>query len=476
MRTPGVAEQRTGDRATGPLSAATLTALAWAVGLVTTALILGTPYLVFGYRRPDLHLVLDSVDSCIAFLSAFLLYGRYLRRRRLQDLLLAEGLFLLGVAGLGLSLLVAHLSDLRPLTVQAWVPLSLRVIGALLIAIAALVGDRLAPPRWSQGARAFPWVVVAVTVGLAWFLRDMLPPALDRNPPPSTARPVLDGHPALLGAQALSAACFAVASLWFTRQATLRHDELVRWLGPAFALGAFARLNYVLFPSLYSGWLYTGDILRTGCYAVLLLGAAREIGQYWSAQTRVAVLEDRRRLARELHDGVVQELGYIRVESFGIQRDHGLRDRILGACDRALDEARGAVEALGRSGDEPLGFVLHRAARQVAERYGGRVVVDLDDSVDATPEQRHGLVRITREAVSNAIRHGSADCIRIRLARSQDGRRLIVEDDGKGFDADVSPDSGGYGLVSMRDRATGLPGSFEISSAPGQGTTVEVTW
>jgi signal transduction histidine kinase len=289
-------------------------------------------------------------------------------------------------------------------------------------------------------------------------------------------RPVLDGHPALIGAQALSATCFAVASLWFTRQASLRHDELVRWLGPAFALGAFARVNYVLFPSLYSGWLYTGDILRTGCYAVLLIGAAREIGQYWSAQTRVAVLEDRRRLARELHDGVVQELGYIRGESFGIERDHGRRDRILGACDRAMDEARGAIEALGRPGDEPLAFVLHRAARQVAERYGGQVVVDLDDAVVVNTEQRHALLRITREAVSNALRHGSADCIRIQLARRQDGGRLVVTDEGKGFDADAVSDSGGYGLVSMRERATGLPGSFEISSAPGQGTTVEVTW
>ena len=471
-----MAERRAGVDDTEPLSAVTLTALAWAVGLVTTALIIGSPYLMFGYRRPDLHLVLDSVDACIAFLSAFLLYGRYLRRRRLQDLLLAEGLFMLGVAGLGLSLVLAHLTGLRPLTVEAWLPMSLRVAGALLIAAAALVGNRSTPARWARGLQLLPWLVLGVTVGLAWLLRDVLPPALDRNPPASALRPVLGGHPLLIAAQILTAGCFMVASLRFTRQATQRHDELVRWLGPAFALGAFARVNYVLFPSLYSGWLYTGDLLRTGCYAVLLVGAAREIGQYWSAQARVAVLEDRRRLARELHDGVVQELGFIRGESFGIEREHGVRERILGACDRAMDEARGAIEALGRSGDEPLGFVLHRAARQVTERYGGRVVVDLDDAVDADPEQRHALVRITREAVSNAIRHGAADCIQIRLARTPGGRRLVVEDDGKGFDIDMVSDAGGYGLVSMRDRATGLPGSFEIRSDHGQGTTIEVTW
>ncbi len=471
-----MAERRAGDHGTDPLSAATLTALAWAVGLVTTALILGTPYLVFGYRRPDLHLVLDSVDACIAFLSAFLVYGRFVRSRRLQDLLLAEGLFLLGVAGLALSLVTAHLTGLRPLTVEVWLPLTFRVIGAVLIMAAALVGTRTTPRSWARWARVAPWVVIAATSAVAWLVRDALPPALGSNPPRSAMHPVLEGHPLLIAAQVLTAGCFMVASLWFTKQAVSHHDELVRWLGPAFALGAFARVNYVLFPSLYSGWLYTGDVLRTGCYAVLLVGAAREIGQYWSAQTRVAVLEDRRRLARELHDGVVQELGYIRVESFAIDRDHGLRDRILGACDRALDEARGAVEALGRSADEPLGFVLHRAARQVAERYGGRVVVDLDDAVVADPEQRHALVRITREAVSNAIRHGAASRIHIRLTRTQDARRLVVEDDGQGFEVAAVSGSAGYGLVSMRERAVALPGSFEITSAPGHGTTVEVSW
>ena len=88
---------------------------------------------------------------------------------------------------------------------------------------------------------------------------------------------------------------------------------------------------------------------------------------------------------------------------------------------------------------------------------------------------RHELVDDHRKS-DRAIRHGGADSVRIRLTRTQDGRQLVVEDDGKGFDADVVSGDGGYGLVSMRDRATGLPGSFEIRSAPGQGTTVAVTW
>jgi signal transduction histidine kinase len=475
MHRLGVAEH-TGGRVDEPVTSPALTALAWAVGLATTAMILGTPYLVFGYHSPSLHLVLDSVDSCIAFLLAYLLYGRFARSRRLQDLLLAEGLFVLGLAGLGLSLLLSLLDQSRPRTLDVWLPMSLRVVAALLIVAAALVGARPAPARWTRWAPIAPWVFAAVTFAAFWLARDVLTPALDQSPPASAQRPVVEGHWALLTAQALTATCFLVASLGFMRQAMYRHDELVRWLGPACALGGFARVNYVLFPSLYSDWVYTGDLLRTACYVLLLVGAAREIGRYWSAQARAAVLEDRRRLARELHDGVVQELGLIRSESHAIEVDDGLRERILGACDRGLDEARAAIDALGHSTDEPLGFVLHRAARHVAERYGGRVSVDVDDSIDTDPEQRHALVRITREAVSNAIRHGSAGSIRIRLERDSRGRRLVVEDDGKGFDpADVVRGTG-YGLTSMRERAVALPGAFEITSQPGEGTTVEVTW
>jgi signal transduction histidine kinase len=251
----------------------------------------------------------------------------------------------------------------------------------------------------------------------------------------------------------------------------------MRWLGAACALAGFARVNYVLFPSIYSDWIYTGDLLRTASYVVLTLAATREMGRYFAAQAHVAVLDDRRRLARELHDGLVQELVYIRSAAHDLPRTDGLAQRIVGACDTALDEARSAIEALGRSSEEPLGFVLHRAARQVAERYDGRrVVVDLDDSVHVDQHQLHALVRITREAVSNALRHGQARSICIRLSREGASRRLSVEDDGRGFDTSRLSESTGYGMTSMRERAEALPGRFRVETAAGRGAIVEVIW
>jgi signal transduction histidine kinase len=439
-------------------------------------LILGTPYLLFGYHNPALHLVLGTVDSCVALLVSYLVHGRYVRRRLTQDLLLAQGLLLLATAGL-IAVVLSLLGSPRPETLDVWLPLTLRTAGALLIAAASLLGAGRSSLAVGRSLRATPLLLVAAVCLVLVVWRDALPVALSSSAPAAATQPVITGHPVLLVGQGVAALSFMVASVAFTLRAVRRDDELLRWLGPACALAAFARVNYVLFPSLYSDWFYTGDLLRTAGYALLLVGAAREIGQYWSARARAAVLEDRRRLARELHDGLVQELSYIRVEAHAVASGDEVAARILSACDRALDEARAAVEALGRGGDEPLAFVLHRAAQQVAERYDAHLDVDLDHSVAAAPDQRHALVRIAREAVSNAIRHGGAERVCLRLVCDQQGSHLMVEDDGRGFDVvSVSRGASGYGLTSMRERALALPGSFEIESAPERGTTVGVSW
>jgi signal transduction histidine kinase len=462
------------DGLTARPSTSALTGIAAVVGLVATVAILTTPFLLFGYRNPSLHLALDSVDACIAVLLAYLLYGRFTRSRRLQDALLAEGMGMLALASVAVGL-VGAVQGLQPYTLEAWVPLSLRTLGALLVGAAGLAGDRELPRLSRSRAVLGPLAVAGVVVGALLAFHASLPVAVSETVPASAARPVVTGHPLLLAAQAVGALSFAVAAATFSVQAARRGDALLRWLGPACVLGAFSRLHYVLFPSIYSGWIYTGDLLRTASYLLLLVGAAREIGTYWRSQARLAVLDDRRRLARELHDGVVQELSYIRSEAHLIATENGVRGRIIDSVDRATDETRAAIDTLGNDGAHPLGLLLHGAARQVAERYGGQVVVDLDVSIDATPEQGHDLVRITREAVSNAIRHGRARNIGIGLLRDQGSRRLVVHDDGRGFDPDAS-ESTGYGMTSMRERAENLPGTLQVSSAPGRGTTVVVEW
>lgn len=455
-----------------------LTLVGWVLGFVVTGLVLWSPHVLFGYRSPTLHLVLDSVDACVALLVAYLLAGRYKRRRRLNDLLLAQGLVLLAAAGTGMSWLTGSLTGDRDGSLSVWLPLALRFIGAALIAAAALVSlNRESPTRSGLRSVTIPIALVILMSLVLWAGRAQLPVAVD--PSIKTAgQPLLFAvHPLFFAAQGMVALCFFVASIAFTRRAANRDDSLLYWLGPACAVAAFARVNYALFPSLYTNWFYTGDLLRTGFYVLLLFGASREIKQYWDAYARVAVLEDRRRLSRELHDGVIQELALLRMEGHSLPPNFPARSRILAACDRSLDEARAAVHALGHGGDEPLGLVLRRTTRELAQRYRVRLDIQIDDSIEASTDQQHTLLRIIREAVANAARHGHAQHMCVRLGKEGDRRQLVVEDDGGGFDVGgATGANAGYGLVSMRERARNLPGFLDITSRPGEGSVVTVTW
>lgn len=473
---------RRGLASDGNATSTRIAAAGWAVGLIVTGLVLWSPLVAFGYLNPSLHLVLDSVDACVALLVAYLVYGRFTRSGRLQDLLLSSGLVLLAASGVVLTYAAGALRDAPAGTFDIWFPLAVRILGGLLITGSALCGE--IPARRLLGRRppaavslALIGVVGIVAVAL-WAVRAELPLALDPTYVPTSTDPRFTvAHPLLIAGQSVSALCFFVAAIAFAVQANRRNDELLRWLGAACALGGFARVHYALFPSLYTDWLYTGDFLRTACYLLLLIGATREMRLYWSAQARAAVLDDRRRLSRELHDGVMQELIFIRSESHALSADGGTGARIIGACDRALDEARAAVHALGSAEDEPLGFTLHRAARDLAERYRVNLEVDLDDSITADPDQKHALMRITREAVSNAVRHGKAERVWVRLTQKGTERQLSIEDDGIGFDIPATEAAGvGYGLISMRDRARSLPGSLRLEAGAASGSTVTVTW
>jgi signal transduction histidine kinase len=115
---------------------------------------------------------------------------------------------------------------------------------------------------------------------------------------------------------------------------------------------------------------------------------------------------------------------------------------------------------------------VYRAAEQVAARNGASVEVDLQDGFETPRGLRDAMVRIVREAVTNAVRHGDAGTVRVEL-RGPDPIVLRVRDDGTGFDPGAV-DGGGFGLTSMRERARAQGGELEVASAPGKGTTVEL--
>ncbi len=195
--------------------------------------------------------------------------------------------------------------------------------------------------------------------------------------------------------------------------------------------------------------------------------ALRAVRRLRSAGVQRAVEAERRRLARELHDGVVQELGWIRTAA--LRGASG--QEIASAADRALDEVRAALSSLAASMDEPVAEAVGRAVGGIADRYDLRLSTSLDPRADVPAAHRTDLVRIAGEAVLNAARHSDCEALEVSLVPG----RLRVQDDGVGFDV---PEAGtrGHGLVSMRERAEEMGAELSVRSAPGAGTTVEVAW
>lgn len=455
-----------------------LTGLAASAGLLLTLGVIALPFLRFAYRAPELHVALETTAALTALVVGFLVYGRFRSSRSLQELLLALALTVAAVANLLLAMLPSALG-IQGQEVRDWGLIGLRLLGTLLLTAAALTPASVAIGRRGAVSVLLGLLGVLGLVGGALLGAGDLPapvdPGLDLS---DTGRPLVLGHPLVLAAQLTGAVAYAVAAVAFTRQAGRRRDQLLRWLGAACALSALSRVNYFLFPSLYSDFVYTGDLLRFGFYLLLLVGAAREVQSYWQARAQAAVLEDRRRMARDLHDGLTQELTYIWSQTRLLAAHPGdveVVDRINGASARALDEARTAIAALTRTATGSFADVLRESVEGLAGRYGAQAKVEAPSSLDVTPEQGDALLRIVAEAFRNAVRHGGANLVEVTVTPSP--LALVVRDDGSGFDrAAPGRRPSGFGLTSMRERAEALGARFDLRSAPGSGTVVEVRW
>jgi signal transduction histidine kinase len=290
--------------------------------------------------------------------------------------------------------------------------------------------------------------------------------------PEGSGRVRLVAHPAAGTVQLVNMALFAVASVGLVRRARRDGDPFLTWLAAGSVLAAVARLQYFVYPSLYSDWVSSGDVFRLLFHVTILVGAGLEVRSYWRSQVVAAVLGERARMARDLHDGLAQELAYIKRNLQWLDDADevvaGLRD----ASERALIESRRAIAALAETGDRPLQAVLTEAVQDVAARERIQAIVDVDDDVAVTAEEQEALVRIACEAVTNAARHGQADVVRVQLRG--DPLTMRISDAGAGFEPAAAEATGRFGLRGMQARATALGGHLRVSSTPGQGTEVEV--
>ena len=196
---------------------------------------------------------------------------------------------------------------------------------------------------------------------------------------------------------------------------------------------------------------------------------------------RAALLEDRERIARDLHDGVIQALFAVGMGLQGaamLSSDPALAERIEGAAteiDRAIRDLRNYIFGLrpGALADRQLDEALRGIGKEFEQRTGVVTVVDVDPYVASELSSAAAdLVHLTREALSNVGRHAEAATCRVSLRREGDGAVLEIDDDGKGFDPTAG--GAGMGLPNLRDRARALGGELTLDAAPGRGTLVRV--
>ena len=194
-------------------------------------------------------------------------------------------------------------------------------------------------------------------------------------------------------------------------------------------------------------------------------------GRRLPAATADAVRAERRRIARDLHDGVAQDLAFIAMQARERTSADG-SDHLVVAAERALAELRRAIEDLADDSEGSLGDAVSRTAAELTGRSGAQLVANVDPRADAAPEVRNALLRILREAIWNGIRHGGATAVEVELSGGT-GLHMRVADNGSGFDVS-SARPGGLGLTSIKERVRALGGDVGIRSRPGAGCELEV--
>jgi two-component system, NarL family, sensor histidine kinase DevS len=261
-------------------------------------------------------------------------------------------------------------------------------------------------------------------------------------------------------------------------------------------LGAPVRALGRVFGNIYLTDTQNGDEFTEDDEAALVVLATQagvaienarllhDIEQAQEQLRRLEVLDERERIATELHDGVVQSLFAVGMALQGaaaIADDPAIGTRLENAVediDRVIRDIRNYIFGLrpGILADRHLDEAIRELTAETTERIGVLTVVEVDDTVAAELASRAGdVIQLVREALSNVGKHAEATSVRVRLQRAAEGGvELEIDDDGHGFDVTAPRD--GMGLANLAHRVEAMGGSFSISSDPSTGTTVTARW
>lgn len=212
------------------------------------------------------------------------------------------------------------------------------------------------------------------------------------------------------------------------------------------------------------------------------LGVAVENAKFHQRTEQVAILEERTRISREMHDSLAQTLGWLRIKTEMLENDLNLEHfeksqtdimEIRRVVRDACYDVRESIDGLRT---RPTGDLFSTAAAWVSEfRQRSGLLTDfraMDESVHLSAVVEAELLRILQEALTNVRKHAQAEKVRVELQVKGNFAELVVEDDGIGFEYLKSQDKKHFGLRIMRERAERLGGVFRVDTALGRGTKI----
>jgi signal transduction histidine kinase len=417
----------------------------------------------FQIMRPAAVATVLAARGLVEIFAAYLAGQRFVRT--------ASGLYLGIAVALGV-MAVGHLGFLLTPPVfspdgEATAVLPYELVGAAVLAAAAPT------PRRALVRRPRRSLILSAVAALSMLLLLLA----QLGDIPSLAGPD-GGEPSdLASLRLVTGALLAAAGLALVANRDARSEPFTKWLTVAVGLAALAQLERVAESPSGFGLLTWTHVFLLGYVAALLAGAVEEIRDQQRRLAEGAVANERRRVARDLHDGLAQEVAFIASQSKHLAVESGDRrlDEIAVAAERALDDSRAVVGALSRPSGAPLSASIAQQAQDFARRWGLRVELALEPEIAVPPEEEQAILRIVGEALSNTARHAHASTVGIRLDRLSGPLHLAIIDDGRGFDPEAECKAGhGFGLHNMRERARLVGGDVRFVSEPGRGTRVEI--
>lgn len=478
------------------------------VGLTLISIATLLPGPPFEIRNANLDLVLNTLTALAAAGAAALAWIRYRIERELSAVyessaflvLFSTRALLIGIAlgghperiGLGLEAPAQW-------PIYAWT--LARLVTALLLILAA--GASL------ERARRVSLPVVVLTLGPAvatLFVVALLPTiesSLPRLVGPGVIAALRGDLNGTLGMNAPGLAIQAIVAMAYLRGAQLYRESFRKrgrryagYISIALIVAAFSQLHWAILPGIYDPLVTADDMLRATFSIILLLGidaqsradvralrlANARLHALRSADAERVRLEASARLAREVHDGLSQDLWLAKLKQGRLAQladlspdARGLTTELGDAVDRALGGAR-AVLATMRSGPEgpTIGESLERAVDDFSERFGIRTEFTSTGIVPTLPSRTAAeLLRIVLEALTNVHKHADPTVVRVTATWTDAGFEVSVVDNGRGFDA-AAGDGSSYGIRGMRERASLIGAELEIVSRPRDGTRVVV--